>query len=47
MYNSDCETADIVLEMLYKWIKDYNENAPHSGLGMLSPMEYKKTNLGV
>ena len=47
VYNSDCETADLVLKMLCKWIKDYNENAPHSALGMLSPMEYKKTNSGV
>ena len=45
VYSSDCETAEIVSEMLPKWIKDYNENAPHSALGMLNPMEYKKLTL--
>ena len=30
--------------MLASWIKDYNEIATHSGLGMMSPMEYKKIN---
>jgi hypothetical protein len=24
------------------WFKDYNEVAPHSGLGMMCPLEYKK-----
>jgi transposase InsO family protein len=30
--------------MLPDWFKDYNEEAPHPGLGMLSPIEYKKAN---
>ncbi len=25
-----------------KWIRDYNNVAPHSGLGMKSPVEYRK-----
>ena len=25
-----------------KWIGDYNNVAPHSGLGMKSPLEYRK-----
>jgi putative transposase len=42
IYTNDCFDADTVLEMLPGWIKDYNEEAPHSGLGMMSPVEYKK-----
>jgi putative transposase len=42
VYTSDCFDADTVLEMLPGWFKDYNEVAPHSGLGMMSPLEYKK-----
>lgn len=42
VYMSDCFDADTVLEMLPGWFKDYNEEAPHSGLGMMSPLEYKK-----
>ena len=39
---SDCFDADTVLEMLQGWFKDYNEEASHSGLGMMRPLEYKK-----
>ena len=42
VYMSDCFDADTVLEMLPGWFKDYNEEAPHSGLGMMSPLDYKK-----
>lgn len=42
VYTTDCFDADAVLEMLPGWFKDYNEEAPHSGLGMMSPLEYKK-----
>jgi putative transposase len=42
VYTNDCFDADTVLEMLPGWIKDYNEEAPHSGLGMMSPLEYKE-----
>lgn len=42
VYTSDCFDAETVLEMLPGWFKDYNEEAPHSGLGMMSPLEYKK-----
>lgn len=41
VYMNDCFDADAVIEMLPGWIKDYNEEAPHSGLGMMSPIEYK------
>ena len=40
VYTSDCYSAEVVLKMLPEWIKDYNEIAPHSSLGMLSPIEY-------
>lgn len=42
VYTSDCYDADTVLEMLPKWFADYNEIAPHSALGMLSPMTYRQ-----
>lgn len=42
VYTNDCFDADEVLRMLPEWFKDYNEQAPHSGLGMMSPLEYKK-----
>ena len=48
VYTSDCLDAETVLKLLPDWFKDYNEEAPHSGLGMMSPIEYKnKINLGV
>ena len=42
VYTSDCVDAKTTLKMLSDWFKDYNEEAPHSGLGMLSPLAYKK-----
>ena len=48
VYTNDCFDADTVLEMLPGWIEDYNNIAPHSGLGMKSPREYRElTNQGV
>jgi putative transposase len=41
VYTNDCDTADNVLKMIKDWFKDYNTNAPHSALGMKSPMEYR------
>ncbi|MDE0151835.1 MAG: integrase core domain-containing protein [Bdellovibrionales bacterium] len=35
-------SAQIVMNLVKKWIKDYNNVAPHSGLGMKSPVEYRK-----
>jgi putative transposase len=40
VYTSDCSDAEAVMKMIPEWFKDYNEVAPHSALGMLSPMEY-------
>ena len=43
VYVSDCCDADSVLKMLPDWFQDYNCHAPHSALGMKSPMEYVAT----
>jgi putative transposase len=43
VYVNDCYSAETVLRELPKWIEDYNQNAPHSGLKMMSPREYMKT----
>ena len=43
VYVNDCENAEIVMKMLPDWFEDYNNNAPHSALGMKSPVEYKLT----
>ena len=42
VYTNDCFDADTVLKILPGWFKDYNEEAPHSGLGMMSAVEYEK-----
>jgi putative transposase len=41
VYTNDCVDPEAILKMIPEWFKDYNENAPHSALGMLSPLEYK------
>jgi putative transposase len=43
VYTNDCETAEKVLKMLPDWFHDYNNIAPRSALGMMSPVEYKLT----
>ena len=40
VYVNDCVDPETVLEMLPSWFSDYNEVAPHSALGMISPVEY-------
>ena len=42
VYVSDCCDAKITMKLLEQWIYDYNHRAPHSGLGMRSPVEYIK-----
>ena len=42
VYVSDCYSAEVTMQLLGEWIKDYNMVAPHSGLGMRSPVEYRK-----
>ena len=34
-------SAEHVIAQLPAWFEDYNENAPHSALGMKSPREYR------
>jgi putative transposase len=41
VYVSDCESAEMVLSMINGWFEDYNKTAPHSALGMKSPIEYR------
>jgi putative transposase len=43
VYTSDCVDGKSVMKLIPDWIKDYNENAPHSGLKMMSPVEYRKS----
>lgn len=33
--------AQKVLEQVSGWFEDYNQRAPHSALGMLSPRQYR------
>ena len=43
VYQADCDSAETVLKLLPEWFADYNHVAPHSALGMRSPVEYKKS----
>lgn len=38
----DLSSARRVMEQLPGWFDDYNENAPHKGLGMLSPRQFRR-----
>ena len=40
-YVNDLESAEEVLKKLSEWFEDYNDNAPHKGLKMMSPREYR------
>ena len=42
-YISDLRSAEKVMEQLPQWFEDYNNNAPHKGLKMLSPREYLRS----
>ena len=42
VYVSDCYEAEQTMKLLKEWIRDYNTQAPHSGLGMKSPAEYRR-----
>lgn len=39
-YVSDLSSAERAIEQLLLWFDDYNNNAPHKRLKMLSPKEY-------
>lgn len=36
----DLASAEKVMEQLPRWFDDYNNNAPHKGLNMMSPRQY-------
>ena len=40
VYVNDCFSAKVVSKMIPEWIEDYNNNAPHSALGMKSCLLY-------
>lgn len=42
VYVNDCVDAEWVLAQLPAWFADYNEQAPHSALGMRSPNEFRQ-----
>jgi len=44
VYVNDCVSADVTVKMVRGWFTDYNEQAPHSALAMMSPSEYYKAN---
>jgi len=43
VYVNRLDDAKAVLAQLPGWIEDYNENAPHKGLKMKSPREYRQS----
>ena len=45
VYVNDCESADSTIQLVPGWFEDYNQQAPHSALEMMSPTEYYKVNL--
>ncbi len=47
VYSNDCYSAEEVMKMLPEWFDDYNSQAPHSALGMLSPREFIEKNTRV
>jgi hypothetical protein len=40
VYQGELESLEAVAQILPEWIKDYNEIAPHSALGMKSPVQF-------
>lgn len=42
VWPSDLSSARTVMAQLPKWFEDYNENAPHKGLKMLSPRQFRR-----
>ena len=41
----DLEDAETVMAQLPAWMEDYNEQAPHKGLNMLSPREFLRNRM--
>jgi len=42
VWNADLSDAIKVMAQIPKWIEDYNEVAPHKGLKMLSPRQFRR-----
>jgi len=42
VWSADLSSAMVVMGQLEKWFNDYNENAPHKGLKMLSPRQFRR-----
>ncbi len=40
VYQNLCETFEEIGAKIPEWVNDYNTQAPHSALGMLSPVKY-------
>ena len=40
----DLSSANAVRAQLPAWFADYNDQAPHKGLGMKSPKEFRRDN---
>lgn len=41
-WTADLSDAKTVMEQLPRWFEDYNERAPHKGLKMLSPRQFRR-----
>lgn len=42
---ADLSCAEVLMGQVPSWFEDYNENAPHKGLGMKSPREFRREQL--
>lgn len=42
VWSADLSSAVVVMGQLASWFEDYNENAPHKGLKMLSPRQFRR-----
>jgi transposase InsO family protein len=42
VWSADLSDARKVMEQLPDWFEDYNEVAPHKGLKMLSPRQFRR-----
>jgi len=45
VYLSELPSAEAVLKQLPQWFEDYNEWAPHKGLRMKSPRQFRRLNM--
>ena len=42
VWTADLSDAKMIMVQLERWFNDYNENAPHKGLKMLSPRQFRR-----